>query len=167
MISQAAMGTFLKLHVMEGSRTRRIAQRAHSIAGRAFPVVGWSQMILGGIAALGFCFGDHFGQCLAHFIMGSSFIGYGILLLLMARFGASFLARHNTSQDFLDSMIICVWGLVNIFTEHDFLVRSIVGILGPQNAHGFAREQRRKADTGATRTCSTSVSVCSGSLAGY
>lgn len=28
-----------------------------------------------GIAALGFCFADHFGQCLAHFIMGESVSG--------------------------------------------------------------------------------------------
>lgn len=37
--------------------------------GKCFPVLGWTQMIFGGIATLGFCFGEHFGQCLAHFIV--------------------------------------------------------------------------------------------------
>lgn len=67
LILQVALGVFLKLHVMEGSRARRIAVGAHGVIGKSFPVAGWAQMIFGGIATLGFCFGEHVGQCIAHF----------------------------------------------------------------------------------------------------
>ncbi|POY74675.1 hypothetical protein BMF94_2437 [Rhodotorula taiwanensis] len=127
MISQAAMGVFLKLHVLEGSRVRKGVVVAHGIVGKSFPVVGWVQMIFGGIAALGYCFGDHLGQCLAHFIMGSAFIGYALILLIMLRLGAGFLARHKMSQEYLDSWVIMLWGIVNTFTEHNFLAAHPTG----------------------------------------
>ena len=65
------------------------------------------------IAALRFCFGGHFGQCLAHEIMGSSFILYAFIMLLMLRLGAGFLERMKWSQEFLDSTVIGLWGIVN------------------------------------------------------
>ncbi|GAA5908665.1 hypothetical protein JCM8208_002179 [Rhodotorula glutinis] len=119
--SQTLMGVFLKLHVLEGSVARRIVVKTHGIVGKSFPVFGWTQMIFGGIAALGFCFGEHVGQCAAHFIMGSAFIAYGIILVLMMRLGAGFLLRHNMSQEYMDSWVLMIWGIVNTFTEHDFL----------------------------------------------
>jgi Domain of unknown function (DUF2427) len=97
LIAQAAMGTFLKLHLKWGEeRVRPIVVKVHGVLGKSYPVVGWFQMVLGWIALRGLCFGDHLGkrglsvsqyalpfllriwlvgQCLAHFIMGSSFIG--------------------------------------------------------------------------------------------
>jgi hypothetical protein len=66
---QAGCGIFLKTHVFEGTKARRAVVLTHGFVGKTFPVVGWTQMIFGGIAALGFCFGEHFGQCLAHFIV--------------------------------------------------------------------------------------------------
>ncbi|GAA5946835.1 hypothetical protein JCM3775_001727 [Rhodotorula graminis] len=119
--SQTLMGIFLKLHVLEGSLARRVVVKAHGIVGKSFPVFGWTQMIFGGIAALGFCFGEHVGQCAAHFIMGSAFIAYGVILVLMMRLGAGFLLRHNMSQEYMDSWVLMLWGIVNTFTEHDFL----------------------------------------------
>ncbi|GAA5886092.1 hypothetical protein JCM6882_004261 [Rhodosporidiobolus microsporus] len=122
MIAQTAFGVFLKLHVMEGTLVRRGAVIVHGVIGKSFPLVGWCQMIMGGIAALGFCFGGHFGQCLAHFIMGSAFIAYAAILLLMLRVGAGWLARRKVSQEYLDSWVIMVWGIINTFTEHNWLV---------------------------------------------
>ncbi|GAA6018593.1 hypothetical protein JCM8202_000573 [Rhodotorula sphaerocarpa] len=121
LVLQTVLGVFLKLHVLEGSALRRGAVTAHGFVGKTFPVVGWVQMIFGGIAALGFCFADHFGQCLAHFIMGSAFIGYALILLMMLRVGAGVLARKRVSQEYLDSWVIMLWGIVNTFTEHNFL----------------------------------------------
>ena len=82
------------------------------------PVVSWVQMLFGGITALGFCRGDHLGQCLAHFIMGSAFIGYGIILTILLLVGQWWLARTGRSQEFFDSLLIAAWGCVNTFTEH-------------------------------------------------
>ncbi|ORY84085.1 hypothetical protein BCR35DRAFT_303135 [Leucosporidium creatinivorum] len=124
LVLQTGFGVFLKLHVMEGTRVRRAVVLAHGVVGKSFPVVGWVQMIFGGIAALGFCFGEHFGQCLAHFIMGSAFIGYAVILLIMLRLGAGWLARRKCSQEYIDSWVIMVWGIVNTFTEHDFFRKS-------------------------------------------
>ena len=75
-------------------------------------------MLFGGITALGFCQGDHLGQCLAHFIMGSAFIGYGIVLTILLLVGQIWLRRTGRSQEFFDSLIIAAWGCVNTFTEH-------------------------------------------------
>lgn len=46
--------------------------------------------------------------------MGSGFIGYAVILLLMLRVGAGFLARHRMSQEFLDSWVILVWGMIEV-----------------------------------------------------
>ncbi|KAK4047121.1 hypothetical protein OIV83_005573 [Microbotryomycetes sp. JL201] len=124
LVLQTGFGVFLKLHVCEGTKLRRGFVVAHGIVGKSFPVVGWAQMVLGGIASLGFCFNDHFGQCLAHFLMGSAFIAYAFILLVMLRLGAGWLARRRCSQEFLDSWVIMVWGIINTFTEHDFLSTS-------------------------------------------
>ncbi|TNY22122.1 putative membrane protein [Rhodotorula diobovata] len=121
LMSQTAMGVFLKLHVLEGTAVRRAVVKAHGIVGKSFPVFGWTQMIFGGIAALGFCFGEHVGQCAAHFIMGSAFIAYAVILALMMRVGATFLARRHMAQEYIDSWVIMLWGIVNTFTEHNFL----------------------------------------------
>jgi len=90
----------------------------HGVLGKAMPLVAWVQMLFGGIVALGFCRGDHTGQCLAHFIMGSAFIAYGILLTILLLVGQIWIKRTNRSQEFFDSAIIAAWGCVNTFTEH-------------------------------------------------
>ena len=82
------------------------------------PVVSWVQMLFGGITAMGFCHEDHLGQCLAHFIMGSTFIGYGIVLTILMSVGQLWLRRTGRSQEFFDSLLIAAWGCVNTFTEH-------------------------------------------------
>ncbi|KAI0847151.1 hypothetical protein F5Y00DRAFT_241848 [Daldinia vernicosa] len=117
---QILMGIYLKLHLEKGinGKIRRFVKIGHGIVGKALPVLSWTQMLFGGITALGFCQGDHLGQCLAHFIMGSAFIAYGILLTLLLLVGQLWLRRTGRSQEFFDSAVIAAWGVVNTFTEH-------------------------------------------------
>ncbi|KAL2814643.1 hypothetical protein BJX63DRAFT_196383 [Aspergillus granulosus] len=117
---QVALGVYLKLHIERGihGRIRRVIVILHGILGKAMPIVSWVQMLFGGIAALGFCRDDHLGQCLAHFIMGSAFIAYGILLTILLLVGQYWLRRTGRSQEFFDSLVIAAWGCVNTFTEH-------------------------------------------------
>jgi hypothetical protein len=119
---QIGLGIYLRLHLEKGinGKIRRYAVSAHGALGKVMPVVSWVQMLFGGITALGFCRqeGDHLGQCLAHFIMGSAFIGYGIILTIMMLVGQAWLKRTGRSQEFFDSALIAAWGCVNTFTEH-------------------------------------------------
>ncbi|KAF1983470.1 integral membrane protein-like protein [Aulographum hederae CBS 113979] len=117
---QVVLGLYLKLHLERGihGRIRRVAVIAHGVVGKALPVAAWVQMLFGGITALGFCRDDHLGQCIAHFIMGSAFIAYGILLTILLLVGQLWLRRTGRSQEFFDSLIIAAWGCVNTFTEH-------------------------------------------------
>ena len=118
--AQILLGIYLKLHLEKGihGRIRRYSVLGHGILGKVMPVVSWVQMLFGGITAMGYCREDHLGQCLAHFIMGSAFIGYGILLTILLLVGQLWLRRTGRSQEFFDSLIIAAWGCVNTFTEH-------------------------------------------------
>lgn len=120
LFAQILMGIYLKLHLEKGinGKIRRFVKMGHGIMGKALPVLAWTQMLFGGITALGFCQGEHLGQCLAHFIMGSAFIAYGILLTILLLVGQLWLRRTGRSQEFFDSAIIAAWGVVNTFTEH-------------------------------------------------
>ncbi|MCJ1392360.1 hypothetical protein MMC18_005227 [Xylographa bjoerkii] len=117
---QVIFGIYLKLHLEKGIHfhIRRYTLITHGVVGKALPVVSWVQMLFGAITALGFCRRDHLGQCLAHFIMGSSFIAYGIVLTLLLLVGQGWLRRTGRSQEFFDSLLISAWGCVNTFTEH-------------------------------------------------
>lgn len=120
MVAQVVLGVYLKLHLEKGinGRIRPVFRLLHSINGKAFPVYAWVQMVFGGITALGFCQGEHVGQCLAHFIMGGAFIAYGVLLTILLLVGQLWLRRTGRSQEFFDSAVIAAWGCVNTFTEH-------------------------------------------------
>lgn len=120
LIVQVSMGVILKLHIEKGflGRVRSVGVRLHGIVGCIMPIATWVQFLFGGIASQGFCQGDHLGQCLAHFIMGSAFIAYGIVLTILLLNGQALLARSGRSQEFWDSLVISLWGCVNTFTEH-------------------------------------------------
>ncbi|KAK9468295.1 hypothetical protein V1512DRAFT_234956 [Lipomyces arxii] len=120
MFAQIFIGGFLKLHYERGvfRVIRKVAVTVHGVAGKAMPVAAWVQMGFGGITVLGFCHESHLGQCLAHGIMGSAFIGYGCVLAIMMLVGQAWLARTGRSQEFFDSAVITAWGIVNTFTEH-------------------------------------------------
>nr|XP_031861156.1 uncharacterized protein CI109_003517 [Kwoniella shandongensis]KAA5528228.1 hypothetical protein CI109_003517 [Kwoniella shandongensis] len=117
LVTQAGCGIFLKLHIMEKS-VRPWIVRVHGFLGKLFPLLGWVQMLFGVATALGFCRGGNLGQCAAHYIMGSAFIGYGAILVLMLTVGGKWLERRGCSQEMLDSSVITAWGIVNTFTEH-------------------------------------------------
>lgn len=120
LISQVVIGAYLRLHLSNRShdKIRSIVVIVHGVVGKTMPIVAWVQMLFGGIVALGFCRADHTGQCLAHFIMGSAFIGYGIIMVIMLLVGQVWLQKTGRSQEFFDSAIITIWGIVNTFTEH-------------------------------------------------
>ncbi|KXX77630.1 Protein YTP1 [Madurella mycetomatis] len=120
MVAQVVLGIYLKLHLEKGihARIRPVLRLLHSINGKAFPIYAWVQMVFGGITGLGFCQGDHLGQCAAHFIMGGAFIAYGVLLTIILLVGQLWLRRTGRSQEFFDSAVIAAWGCVNTFTEH-------------------------------------------------
>jgi hypothetical protein len=120
LVVQVVIGLCLKLHLFKRihGRIRVFFVVLHSVLGKAMPVVSWTQMLFGGISANGFCKGDHLGQCLAHFIMGSAFIAYGIMLTILLLVGQFWLRRTGRSQEFFDSLVITAWGCVNTFTEH-------------------------------------------------
>ncbi|KAA8911146.1 hypothetical protein FN846DRAFT_897785 [Sphaerosporella brunnea] len=120
LFTQVGLGIYLKLHIERGvhGRMRPFMVTLHGILGKAMPLVSWVQMLFGGITALGFCHADHLGQCLAHFVMGSSFIAYGIIMTILLLVGQAWLRRTGRSQEFWDSLVIAVWGCVNTFTEH-------------------------------------------------
>ena len=117
---QVILGIYLKLHLETGmlGRVRRSVVFVHGTVGKALPVVSWVQMIFGGITAVGYCQDDHLGQCLAHFIMGSAFIAYGVITAILLLVGQVWLRRTGRSQEFFDSLVITLWGCVNTFTEH-------------------------------------------------
>lgn len=122
LVVQVVFGIYLKFHITKGfhGKIRKVAVVGHGVVGKAMPVVAWVQMLFGGITALGFCRDDHIGQCLAHFIMGSAFIAYGILLTVVMLVGQVWLKRTGRSQEFFDSAVIAAWGCVNTFTEHSW-----------------------------------------------
>ncbi|KAL3419536.1 integral membrane protein [Phlyctema vagabunda] len=117
---QVVFGSYLRMHLTKGihGKIRRAVVIGHGVVGKLMPVLSWVQMLFGGITALGFCRDDHLGQCLAHFIMGSAFIGYGIVMTLLMLVGQVWLKKTGRSQEFFDSTMIAAWGCVNTFTEH-------------------------------------------------
>ena len=120
LLTQAACGIYLKLHLTWKPETyvRPVVLRIHGILGRAFPVLGWTQMVFGIATLQSWCRGGHLGQCLAHYIMGSAFAGYSVILLIMLKCAVEWLRRRGVSEEYLDSWVILLWGIVNTFTEH-------------------------------------------------
>lgn len=120
LLTQATCGIYLKLHLTwkPESYVRPVVLRVHGILGRAFPVLGWTQMVFGIATLQSWCRGGHLGQCLAHYIMGSAFAGYSVILLIMLKCAVEWLRRRGVSEEYLDSWVILLWGIVNTFTEH-------------------------------------------------
>ncbi|KAG1771496.1 hypothetical protein EDD22DRAFT_863362 [Suillus occidentalis] len=107
--AQLGLGIYLKLHIHERT-IRPYAVRAHGILGRLWPILGWTQGLFGVITLRGFCGEVGAGQCAAHYIMGSGFIAYGIIMALLLAVGDNW--------EWWDSWVIMLWGIVNTFTEH-------------------------------------------------
>lgn len=88
-------------------------------------LLGFIRVMLAVVALFGFCYGGHTGQCLAHGIMGTAFIAYSFILVLVLLI--PWIRKHQLadsdsskyfSQEFWDLTVICLWGIVNTFTEH-------------------------------------------------
>ncbi|KAF4569521.1 hypothetical protein EYR40_008496 [Pleurotus pulmonarius] len=124
---QLALGIYLKLHIHEET-VRPYAVVAHGVLGKAYPVLGWSQMLFGALTYGGYCRDGNLGQCLAHYIMGSGFIAYGAIMAILLVVGEAWIIRSGRSPEWWDSWIIMLWGIVpspfpvpsplNTFTEH-------------------------------------------------
>ncbi|KAH3680905.1 hypothetical protein WICMUC_000048 [Wickerhamomyces mucosus] len=90
----------------------------HKTLSFILTLTGWCKVALAPVSLFGFCRDDHLGQCIAHGVMGSFFILYGFvyaMVLVLSRFRDS---SNNHQQDWYDSLIMTVWGVVNTFTEH-------------------------------------------------
>ncbi|KAL5501472.1 hypothetical protein ACEPAH_8732 [Sanghuangporus vaninii] len=106
--AQLALGIYLKMHIHEQT-IRPWAVRAHGILGKSYPVLGWTQMLFGAITFRGYCRGGHLGQCLAHYIMGSGFISYGIIMAILLIAGEAWIRRTGRSPEWWDSWVIMAW----------------------------------------------------------
>ncbi|KAJ1660601.1 hypothetical protein IWQ61_000495 [Dispira simplex] len=118
---QIGCGVYLKLHLeryLKRDYLRPIIRIIHRSIGYITMLLAWVQVLLGFIALTGFCYADHFGQCLAHFIMGSSFVWYGVWLLFSLTLAGPWLRSKGRSPEFYDSVVILAWGIFNTFTEH-------------------------------------------------
>lgn len=97
-----------------------LAYKIYKISSFIIVPTGWVRVCVAAIALFGFCYDSHTGQCIAHGIMGSSFIFYGFVLSLVLII--PWIRCHPDpeakSQDFYDSCLMWLWGLVNTFTEH-------------------------------------------------
>ncbi|KAJ7623655.1 hypothetical protein FB45DRAFT_111936 [Roridomyces roridus] len=117
-VAQLVLGVYLKLHIHENS-IRPWAVRLHGVVGKVvYPIFGFTQMLFGAIAYRGYCRGGNLPQCLAHYIMGSGFIAYGVIMAIMLMVGGEWVRRSGRSPEWWDSWVIMLWGIVNTFTEH-------------------------------------------------
>ncbi|KAJ7230660.1 hypothetical protein GGX14DRAFT_584177 [Mycena pura] len=114
---QLLLGIYLKLHINEAS-IRPYAVRLHGVLGKAYPILGWTQILFGGIAYGSYCRGGNLEQCLAHYIMGSGFIAYSVIMAIILLVGEAWVRRSGRSPEWWDSWVIMLWGIVNTFTEH-------------------------------------------------
>jgi hypothetical protein len=116
---QLGLGIYLKLHIHEKT-IRPYAVKAHGILGRIYPILGWMQMLFGALAFRGYCRGGALGvysqypclllflkylkgQCLAHYIMGSGFIAYAIIMAILLLVGEAWVRRSGRSPEWWDS----------------------------------------------------------------
>jgi Ni/Fe-hydrogenase subunit HybB-like protein len=101
-------------------------------------------MLFGVATALGFCRGGNLGQCAAHYIMGSAFIGYAAILVIMLNVGGEWLKKRGCSQEMLDSSVIMVW----------VRLRCVYIVLQLMSRASSTHSRSIMADRGRTKTCS-------------
>ncbi|KAJ3514156.1 hypothetical protein NLJ89_g2530 [Agrocybe chaxingu] len=109
--AQLVIGIYLKLHIHEKS-IRPYFVVLHGVIGKLYPIFGWTQALFGVLAFKGYC------QCLAHYIMGSGFIAYAVIMTIILVVGEQWVRRSGRSPEFFDSWVITAWTKVNTFTEH-------------------------------------------------
>ncbi|KAJ2855882.1 hypothetical protein FB639_006178, partial [Coemansia asiatica] len=94
---QLGAGIYLKLHTEKrfNDVVRPYIRVAHKAMAITMVVATYVQMLLGVVAWLGYCYDGYLGQCLAHLIMGSSFLAYGVWLLLLVRLASPWLSSFG------------------------------------------------------------------------
>lgn len=101
-----------------------LSYKVYKISSLLCLLTGWVRVCMAPIALFGFCYGIHTGQCIAHGIMGSAFIMYSFILsvVLVVPWIRKHQLHNNSpslkSQEFYDSIVMMLWGIVNTFTEH-------------------------------------------------
>ncbi|KAJ2600130.1 hypothetical protein GGF39_001926 [Coemansia sp. RSA 1721] len=145
LVAQLGAGIYLKLHTERrfNDVVRPYIRVAHKGMAIAMVVATYVQMLLGVVAWLGYCYDGYLGQCLAHLIMGSSFLAYGVWLLLLVRLASPWLSSFGRSPELYDSAMIMVWGLFNTFTEHGFI----------EKAHGWSHKDLQHTSLGVIWFC--------------
>ncbi|KAJ2802691.1 hypothetical protein H4R20_003181 [Coemansia guatemalensis] len=145
LVAQLSAGGYLKAHTERrfNDRARPYIKIAHKYMAILMIVVSYVQVLLGVVAYLGYCYDGYLGQCLAHLIMGSSFLAYGIWLLLLLRLASPWLSQFGRSPELYDSVTIMAWGLFNTFTEHGFI----------DEAHGWSHKDLQHTSLGVIWFC--------------
>ncbi|KAJ2718537.1 hypothetical protein GGI07_005709 [Coemansia sp. Benny D115] len=143
--AQMAAGIYLKMHTERrfNDVARPYIRVAHKLMAIVMVVATYVQILLGVVAWLGYCYDGFLGQCLAHLIMGSSFLAYGVWLLLLVRLATPWLSSFGRSPELYDSAMIMVWGLFNTFTEHGFI----------EKAHGWSHKDLQHTSLGVIWFC--------------
>ncbi|GMM31788.1 Ytp1 protein [Martiniozyma asiatica (nom. inval.)] len=95
-----------------------LSSTTYKILSCLLVVCGFVKSAINIVALLGFCYDDHTGQCNAHGIMGMSFVVYGFVMAMMLMIPWLRVNNGKFSQEFYDSTVITVWGIINTFTEH-------------------------------------------------
>lgn len=117
-----AFGRFEFEKIIENSKFRFLlwpfSNLTYKVMSCMLVLCGLIKMALSVVAMLGFCYDDHTGQCNAHGIMGMSFIFYGFILSMVLVVPWLRVNSGKFSQEFYDSTVITIWGIVNTFTEH-------------------------------------------------
>jgi predicted permease len=104
----------------------------HGIIGKIYPILGWTQMLLGFLTFRGYCREDNLGkffssmihlslnlylpfliinkfetgQCLAHYFMGSGFIAYATISTIILLVGEQWVRRSGRSPELWDSWCV-------------------------------------------------------------
>lgn len=116
--SNVVINKFYPQYAATDGNTSRIMTRLYKTLSVMGVLTGWVRVSMAPIALFGFCYGKHTGQCIAHGIMGSSFIAYGFVLFMVLVVPWFRKRSSGRPQEFYDSVVMCAWGIVNTFTEH-------------------------------------------------
>ncbi|CAG7849545.1 SubName: Full=Uncharacterized protein {ECO:0000313/EMBL:CCA73584.1} [Serendipita indica DSM 11827] len=113
--SQILLGTYLKLHIHEGTAFRKWMVLAHRIVGLSYPAFGWTQALFGVLVLGGVCPLDDKATratvltCAEPFITGSALIQYGFYAFLLS---LAVPRWRDQSPETWDSLILCISGIM-------------------------------------------------------
>ncbi|KIM33520.1 hypothetical protein M408DRAFT_326213 [Serendipita vermifera MAFF 305830] len=112
-VSQSVIGTYLKLHINEGTSFRRWMVFAHRLVGMSYIPFGWTQVLLGMLVLANICpvqddaSFTSLAQCAQPYFTGTFIMQYGLysylLHLILPRW-------KGQSPETWDSLILCLIG---------------------------------------------------------